>query len=165
MAKTKEKGKKAKDVEVEVDETEDEDLEDLDLEDLADEEVDDEAVETEDEDEDEPKAKKKKSKAKAKKESSTIGSADLAETLEVSGRELRVMLRDHKVEKNENGRYEWASVEAAMEELGFDDLEEAQEALAESRSKRLEALKERVSKTKKSKGKKKKAPADEDEED
>lgn len=153
-----------------VEETEVDELDELDdLEDLADEEdeVEDEDVEEEDEDEAPArKSKAKTSKAKAKPAKDTVGSAELADALGTSGRELRVMLRQKKVSKNENNRYEWASVEDALEALGFDDLAEAQEALKESRTQRLDELKSRVEKSKKSKGKgKKAAPADDDEDD
>src|SRR5262245_15967813 len=136
MAKRTKKAPEPEVEEVEEDEESD-DLEDLeDLEDLAD-EVEEDVEDEEEGDEDEaPKRKAKgKKKGKAKKEKSTIGSADLAEALGVSGRELRVMLRDHEVEKNENGRYEWPSVDAALEEMEFDSIEDAQEALSESRAK------------------------------
>ena len=153
----------------EVEELEDE--EELDLEDLDDEaDVEDEDVEEEDEDEDEEEApRKKKSKFKSKaaakkkkaKANGNIGSADLAEALGTDGRNLRVMLRAKGVEKNETGRYEWESVDDALEELGFDDIDEAQDALKEARDERLEELKNRPKK-KKSKSKK---VVDEDEDE
>jgi hypothetical protein len=158
------KKSKAVVVEDEVDETEDDDLEDLeDLEDLADaEEADDE-----DEDDEEEEAPKKKSKKKAKKakkkDSDAIGSAELAEALGTDGKNLRVMLRDKKVEKNANGRYEWADLDTALEDLGFDDLEDAQQALKEARDKRLEKLKDEGAK--KRAAKKAAQEADEDDED
>lgn len=156
----------------EVEELDDDELEDLDLEDLADEEVEeDEDVEEESEDEDEPKPKaRRKGKAKAKKkESDSIGSAELAEALDVSGRELRVLLRSKGVKKNANNRYEWESVDDALEQLGFDDLDAAQEALSESRNERLEELKDKSAKKraakKKAKAKAQEADDDEDEDD
>lgn len=155
------KGKK-----VEIDEDEDveetEDLEDLDdLEELADSEEPDEDEEDGDDEEDAPKKSSKKKKDKAKKESDTIGTAELAEALGTDGKNLRVMLRDHNVPKNENNRYEWKSVKAALKALGFDDLEEAQEALAEARNKRLEALKARNAEAKSNKA----ADSDSDDDD
>src|SRR5215831_15109148 len=114
-----------KPVEVEVDEEEDveetidEELEDL--EDLADE--DDEVEDDEDEDDDEeeaPRRRKKKTtakKASAKPEKDTVGSKDLAEALGTDGKNLRVMLRARNVKKNETGRYEWDSVDDALEAL------------------------------------------------
>jgi hypothetical protein len=154
---------------VEVEETEElDELEDLDdLEDEADEVVDedDEDLE-EDEDEDEaPKkrtVKKPKKKPTAKEESGAVGTSELAEALDTDGKNLRVMLRDQGAKKNENNRYEWASIEDAIEALGFEDVEEAKEALAASRNKRLDALKERNADAKK---KAKKAPVDEDEDE
>jgi hypothetical protein len=162
---------------------EDEELEELeDLDDLEDEadEVADEADDDDEEDDDEDEAPRKSKKSKkgkkekvkaAKEESDTIGSSDLAEALGTDGKNLRVMLRDREVKKNENGRYEWDSVDQALEALGFDDLEEAQEALAESRNKRLEALKERNAEAKAEKEKaatkkgKKKAVVEEEDDD
>ena len=157
----------------EVVEDELEELEDLeDLEDEPVDEVEDEDEEDEDEDEeDTPKAKKKTRKKQAR-DDGMIGSSELAEALGTSGRELRVMLRQHKVEKNENNRYEWDSVEEAVEEMGFKTIKAAKAGLAESRAKRLDELKERVGKNKKSKaaaGKKgkasKKAVVEDDEDD
>jgi sRNA-binding protein len=158
------KKSKAVVVEDEVDETETDDLEDLeDLEDLADA---DEDVEDEDEDDEEEAPRKKKKgkakKAKAKKESDTVGSAELAEALGTDGKNLRVMLRDKKVAKNANGRYEWEDLDTALEELGFDDLEDAQQALKEARDKRLEKLKDEGAKKRAAK---KAASDDEDDED
>src|SRR5215471_2248628 len=149
-----------------------EDDEELDLEDLDEEaDVEDEDVEEEDEDEEEeaPRRKKKtkttaSKKKKAAKENGAIGSTELADALGTDGRNLRVMLRAKGVEKNDNNRYEWESVDAALEELGFDDLDEAVDALKEARDERLEELKNRPKK-KKAAAKKKKAPVDEDEED
>lgn len=135
-----------------------EELEELDLEDLADA---DETVASAEEGADEdakPKSKSKKAKAKAEKVG--VGSAELAAALgtdekPVSGRELRVMLRDKGANKTkrfqENKRYHWDTVDQALEELGFDSIEEAREALKESRAKRLEALKEKAEKSRKEK--------------
>jgi hypothetical protein len=181
---------KKKKVEVEEIELDEELDEELDLDDLADDEDDDEDEVEDDEDEDEdedeevPVKKTKKAaksktaaKAKAKVKKGSIGASDLAEALStdektVSGRELRVLLRQKgldEVAKNENNRYEWPSVEAALEQLGFDDLDEARDALMESRTARLEELKEKVAKGKNAKAKpstkKKKAPVVEDEDD
>lgn len=129
-----------------------------DLEDLADDEEDvEEDVEEEDEDEAPVRKKKTTKKKVAKKVSTTFGSAELAEALDTSGRELRVMLRQKKIAKNENNRYEWEDLDSALEDLGFDDVDEAQEALAESRTKRLDELKERVGATKKKTPSKKKS--------
>src|SRR5215471_10524937 len=122
-----------------VEEPEEDELDELeDLEDLED---DDEAEEDDEEEEDEdeaPKARRKKTskaKSKPKKASGAIGSRELADELGTDGKNLRVMLRDQGVQKNETGRYEWESLEDALEAMGFEDLEEAQEALAESRNK------------------------------
>jgi len=170
---------------VEVEEIDDElDEDELDLDDLADDdeddETEDEAEEDEDEDEDEDdevpapkkKAAKGKTAAKGKKKSakSTVSAQDLADALstdekKINGRELRVMLRQKgidKIAKNENNRYEWDSIEAALEQMGFEDLDDARDALVESRDQRLEELKEKVAKKK---GKKKKAPEPVEEED
>jgi hypothetical protein len=158
----------------EVEELDDEVDEELDLEDLDDEaDVEDEDVEEEDDDgEDEEeaprkKSKSKKSKATAKKKAAkgTIGSQELAEALGTDGRNLRVMLRAKGVEKNENNRYEWDSVDDALEELGFEDLEDAQDALKEARDERLEELKSRAKKKPKKSKSKKAADEDEDEDD
>ena len=126
-----------------------EDIEELDLEELADtEEPTAAAEETGDEE-----AKPKTRAASTKPEKTGIGTKELAEALStsdktISGRELRVMLRDKEANTTErfaeNRRYKWDSVEQALSELGFDDLDEAREALAQSRAKRLEALKEKV---------------------
>ena len=97
--------------------------------------------------------------------SDTIGSAELAEALGTDGKNLRVMLRAKGVGKNANNRYEWDSVDDALEEMGFDDLDEAQEALKESRDERLEELKERGAEKRKAKAKTKKKAAVEDDDD
>jgi hypothetical protein len=163
---------------VEVEDVEDEDviedLEDLDdLEALADSDTEEEEDDEEEDDDEEeaPRAKSKKKKAakttKAKGDG-PIGSSELADALGTDGKNLRVMLRDHEVEKNDAGRYEWPSIKAALRELGFDDLEDAQDALAEARNKRLDALKERNAEQKASKQKKKakaRAQSEEDEDD
>lgn len=169
MAKTKTK----KPAPVEVEETDDEELEDIeDLEELADSEAEDDS-DDEEEDEDEPKKKKSSTKKKAKKkESEGIGTAELAEALDTDGRNLRVMLRQKKANETprfkENARYHWDSVDQALEELGFDDADEAKAALKESRDERLEELKNRPKAEKKStkaKAKKKKAAEPEEDED
>ena len=167
-AAKKTSSKKAEVVEEELEELED-------LEDLEDEPVEDEDDEAEDEDEDEedspsPKAKSKKTKKRKTRDDGMIGSAELAEALGTSGRELRVMLRQHKVEKNENNRYEWESVEDAVEEMGFKSIAAAKKGLAESRAQRLDELKERVGKNKAAKKKtakksSKKVVEEDDEED
>jgi hypothetical protein len=126
------------------DDEEDEDVEEDD--DLEDEEEDDED-EDDDEDEEEAPKSKKKSKTKKKKprEDGKVGSAELAEALGTDGRNLRVMLRDHNVEKNpENNRYEWDSINAALKAIGFKNVAAAKKALVESRQQRLDELKERV---------------------
>ena len=97
--------------------------------------------------------KKTTTKAKEKPAKQGIGTSELAAALgsedkPISGRELRVLLRDKGANKTErfqeNKRYHWDSLQQALEELGFDDVDEAREALSESRSKRLENLKEKV---------------------
>jgi len=143
------KGKKRVEIEEEV-EDEVEDLDDLeDLEDLAD-EAEAEVEEDEEEDEDEaPRKKKSKGKTRARstgRAEGTIGTQELADALDTDAKNLRVMLRDHNVEKNENKRYEWESVDDAIEAIGFESIEDAKDALSESRNKRLDALKERVGK-------------------
>ena len=161
------RARKKVEVEPEEEEEEVEDLEDLDdLEALADSEEEEEEAE-EDDDEEEAPRRKKKSTGKAKpKKSGSIGTHELAEALDTDGKNLRVMLRDHEVEKNDQGRYEWKSVDAALKDLGFDDLEEAQEALAEARNKRLDALKERnAADAKKKKKAKAKAEVEDDEDE
>ena len=172
---TKKKAPAKKPVEDELEELED-------LEELVDEVEDEEEEEDEDlddaEDEEDtpaPKASKgKKPRKKQAREDGMIGTSELAEALETSGRELRVMLRQKKVEKNENNRYEWDSVEEAVQEMGFKSLASAKKGLAASRATRLEELKERVGKNKKEKaaagkgtkkGKKKPAPEPEDEDE
>jgi len=166
-----------------------EELEDLeDLEEDDEEEVVDEADTDEDEDEDTdeeiddeedeeedvaPKSKKSRASKKRKRDDGKIGSAELAEALGTNGRELRVMLRQKGVEKNENNRYEWDSVEEAVEEMGFKSVKSAKAGLAESRQQRLTELKDKVAASKDKKKAKakpkssKKAPVedDEDEED
>jgi hypothetical protein len=175
VARARSKAKTSKKAEVVEDELEElEDLEDLEDEpvDEADEDEDEDEAEDEDEDEeDTPKAKKKSSRKPKKRDDGMIGSAELAEALGTSGRELRVMLRQHKVEKNENNRYEWDSVEDAVSEMGFKSIAAAKKGLAESRAQRLDELKERVGKNKKKKAsskagtKKSKKVVEEDEED
>jgi len=170
---------------VEVEEIDDElDEDELDLDDLADDDEDDETEDEEEEDEDEdeddevpaPKKKAAKGKTVAKKKKtskSTVSAQDLADALstdekKVNGRELRVMLRQKgidKIAKNENNRYEWDSIEAALEQMGFEDLDDARDALLESRDQRLEELKDKVAKKKGAKKKKTKAPEPEEEED
>lgn len=168
--------RKSKAVVEEIEEVEDEEIEDIeDLEDLADEEPEDD---TEDEEEDEDEAPKKtrakKGKAKAKKPAKEgIGTADLAEALGTDGRNLRVMLRKKGANKTkrfkEQGRYHWESIEEALEELGFDDVEEAQDALKEARDERLEELKSRPKAKAKSKSsaktKKRRVVEEDDDED
>lgn len=158
--------KKAKATTEPIEEEEVEEIEDL--EELADTEAEDDSDE-EEEDEDEPK-KSKKGKAKSKKKASKdgIGTAELAEALDTDGRNLRVMLRKKGANKSKRfkkeGRYHWASVDEALEELGFDDVDDAKEALKEARDERLEELKARPKKDKKKKKAKAKAK-DEDEDD
>jgi len=168
--------RKSKAVVEEIDAEEDEEIEDIeDLEDLADEEPEDD---TEDEEEDEdsaPKKTKAKGKAKAKPKKDGIGTAELAEALGTDGRNLRVMLRKKGANKTkrfkEQGRYHWDSIEEALEELGFDDVDEAQDALKEARDERLEELKSRPKAKAKSKAKsgtatkKKRKVVEEDDED
>lgn len=150
-----------------------EDLDDLDEEDLEDlgEDLDDEDVEEdEDDDEDEeetPKSKSKgkaSSKTKAKTEKDGIGTKELADALETSGRTLRMLLRKKKVGKDENNRYHWASVSAALKELGFKTADDAKEALKEEQTERLEEMKSRVEKKGKKSKKSKKAPVEDDDE-
>jgi hypothetical protein len=164
---------------VELDELEDlEDLEEVDEEEPEDEDEDsededeDEIDEDEDEEDEAPVKSKKKSKKSKARDDGKIGTKELAEALETSGRELRVMLRQKGVEKNENARYEWDSVEEAVEEMGFKSLASAKKGLKESRAQRLTELKDRVAASKKKKGaakkgKKKAAPVveEDDEED
>lgn len=165
-----------------------EDLEDLEVEEDEEDTEEDEDEDTEDDDteeddeEDAPAPKKaKKAKKPRKRDDGKIGSAELAAALDTSGRELRVMLRQKEVEKADTGRYEWDSVDEAVEEMGFKSIVSAKKGLAASRATRLDELKERVGKkkdaekkaaaagtSKKSKKSKKPAPApepDEDEED
>ena len=146
-----------------------EDLEELDEEDLEDLDLDEDEAEDDEVDEEyeAPKAGRKKGKttkkASKKTTSDTIGSSELAEALGVSGRELRVLLRKQKVSKNDNNRYEWTDVESALEELGFDDVGDAREALDAARKDRIDELKKKTADKKKAK---KSAPAsDEDEDD
>jgi hypothetical protein len=157
---------------------EDEALDELDdLEDLADEASedaeDDEEEEDEDDEDEAPRRRKGKKKTTAKKaEPDTVGTADLAEALGTDGKNLRVMLRDKKANRprskggsfNESGRYEWDSIDDALEALGFDSIEDAQASLKESRDKRLDALKDAGEKKRADK-KKAKAAEEEDEED
>jgi len=85
-----------------------------------------------------------------------------------------VLLRQRNIKKNpENNRYEWASIKAFLKAAKFDDVEEAKEALSESRKARLDELKERVGadrpkkkgSAKKSKKAAKKAADEDDDED
>lgn len=160
-------------------EVEDEEIEDIeDLEELADAEAPDDDTEDDDEEEEAPARKKKSSKTAAKKkapEREGIGTAELAEALGTDGRNLRVMLRKQGANQSKRfkkeGRYRWNSIDEALEELGYDDIEAAQEALAEARDERLEELKSRPKKDKKSKSKtkagskKKRQVVDEDEDE
>jgi len=153
---------------------EDDELEELEeLEDLEDEADVVEAVEDDDEDEEEedeaPRRKRKSKKSKAREDGS-ITSREFAEALGTTSKNLRVMLRDRGIKKGETGRYEWASLEAALEQLGFEDVEEAKDAMKEARNARLDVLKESQAEKRAAaaKGKKKKAepePEDEDDED
>src|SRR5215831_13153451 len=121
---------------VEVEEIDDELEEDeLDLDDLADDEEEDEV-----EDEEEVPAPKKKAatKKKTKKVAAKVmvSTQDVADALStpektINGRELRVLLRQKgidKIAKNENNRYEWPTIEKALESMGFEDLDEARDA-------------------------------------
>ena len=146
-----------------------EDLEDLEEADEDEDEVVDEA-DTDDEEEDVAPKSKKKSSKKRSRDDGKIGSAELAEALGTNGRELRVMLRQKGVEKNENNRYEWDSVEEAVEEMGFKSVKSAKAGLKESRQQRLTELKDKVAASKaKTKGKaktsKKSKASEEDDED
>jgi len=133
-ASTKKKGKPAEEdlEDDELAELEDlEDLEDLDEEDESedeesdDEESDDEDEDEEDEDEEEPDEedededddeeeeevvtkKKKSSKKKKARDDGKVGTAELADELGVSPRDLRIVLRKEQIPKDdESGRYEW----------------------------------------------------------
>lgn len=155
---------------------EDLDLDEDELEDLdeIEDEVEEEDTEDEDVDEEDVPATKRKKKLptnpkskKTRKTTGGIGTADLADALETDGRSLRIMLRSLGVAKNpENNRYEWDSVDAAVEALGFDSIADVQEALEESKKERITELKKRVEK-KRTKGKKRrvKEPEPENDED
>lgn len=130
---TKKKTKKTAD---EITDDELEELEGLeDLEDVDEDEVDEPEDEDEDEDEDEedededdedeeeeeePPKKSKKSKASSKKKTSRskrtdnkVGSQELADHLGITPRDLRMLLRKLKIDKDpETSRYEWSSFNA-----------------------------------------------------
>jgi hypothetical protein len=172
MAKRKSKAV-VEEVEVEEDVDEIEDIEDL--EELADAEAPEDDTDDEEEDEDAPKRTKSKTKKRKAPEREGIGTRELAEALNTDGRNLRVMLRKKGANETrkfkKEGRYHWDSIEEALEELGFDDVDDAQEALTEARDERLEELKARPKKSKtKAKAKatsktKKRKVVDEDDED
>jgi hypothetical protein len=94
------------------DEDEDDDEEDEDEDDDED-EPDDEDDDEDDEDEEDEKPKKKKSKNKGRRRTTAgkVGTADVAEHCGVDSRTLRMVLRKHKIAKDdETGRYEWPSL-------------------------------------------------------
>lgn len=112
------KGTKTRKKAVEEDVEEIESLEDLEDDDVEDEDEPEAVEDDEDEDEDEPAPKSKKGKAKAAaakttraKSNGRVGSAEIAEAAGVDARTLRMVLRKHSVEKDEeSGRYEWDSL-------------------------------------------------------
>lgn len=152
---------------------EDIDLDEEDLEDL-DAEFDEEEAE---EDEEETPAPKRKAKSPTKKKTkvkTTVGAGDVAAALETTGRSLRMLLRAkglNETAKNENNRYEWPTLEDALESMGFDDVDEAKAAIKEQASEALQKMKDRLGPKKgkkktKARGRPKKAPEpDEDDED
>lgn len=179
VAKTKKRTKA-----VEADELEElEGLEDLDEEleeldevvDEADEDDDELEDDNEDDDEDEdddeedeepaPKKSKKSSKSTAKKKAakSGVNTAEVAEHFGVDGRTLRMVLRKHGIEKDENKRYEWSSLKHP-EVIKIGKLLAKGEATAAKKEK-LDALKDKkTSKTSTKAKKRKKVEVDEDDE-
>jgi hypothetical protein len=173
-----------------VDEITDDELEELEgLEELEDEDEDEdetEAVEPDDDEEDDeddedeepaPKKKSKKGKAKTKRPSRAsqdglVGTQEVAAHCGIDGRTLRMVLRKHKIQKDEDtGRYQWDSLKDP-EVKKIKKLVDAGEAKAvkqeglDKLKARNEAKKDAKAKTKKSgKGKKKKPVFVEDDDD
>ncbi len=109
------------DLEDDDEEDEDEDDDDEDEEDDEDEDDDDEDEDEDDEDDDEdeddeeeeaPKSKKKSKQRQSRAAANgRVGTAEVAEHCGVDARTLRMVLRKHKIEKDEeSGRYEWKSL-------------------------------------------------------
>lgn len=155
--------KKSKTVNPDPEEVLDEDLDDLaDLEDLDDleEEDEEETEEPEDEDEDDeededeepaPKSRKKgkatpKEKAKPSRSRTTdgkIGTSELANHLDVTPRDLRMVLRKMSIPKDdETGRYEWSSLNHKDVKRIIKAVENG--AVTDSKKESLDKLKERV---------------------
>src|SRR5215831_9160502 len=156
----------------------------VEVEEIDDELEDEEEEEEEDEEEEDDEVPAPKKKAATKKKTKKVAAKvmvstqDVADALStpektINGRELRVLLRQKgidKIAKNENNRYEWPTIEKVLESMGFEDLDEARDALVESRAERLKDLKEKVTKAKvKKRAARKKAkeaePVDEDEDE
>lgn len=165
------------------DDDEEEDDEDEDDEDDEDEDEEDDEVEDDDEEEEEEKPKKKKSsksstkkkKGKSKsraKANDKIGVQEVAEAAGTDGRTLRMVLRKHGIEKDDDsGRYEWSSLShpevkkiiKLVKERG-EGRKVKQESL-DNLKKKTKKTKSSGTTTKKKKGKKKKAaPVEDDDE-
>jgi hypothetical protein len=91
------------------DESEDEDEDEPDEEEEDEDEDEDEDEEEDDEEEEDAKPKKKsKPKKKKSRDDGKVGTAELADELGVSARDLRIVLRKEEIGKDaESGRYEW----------------------------------------------------------
>lgn len=150
----------------ELDEEEDEEEED---EDEDDEEEDDEPEDEDDEDEDDeeeepaPKKSRSKTKSKSKKTSESrasangkVGTQEVAKEFGIDGRTLRILLRRHEIEKDEDsGRYEWSSLNhPVVKKIG-----KLVKSGAAKRAKQEGLDKLKASKTKSTKSKTKSAPA------
>lgn len=192
-ATKKGKGRTAEVTDSEIDDLEGiDDLDDLE-EDLEDEEPEDEVDEddedTEDEDEDdededddeEVVVKKKSKKSKTKPTTSRaaangkVGSAEIAKEAGIDARRLRMVLRKHEVEKDEeSGRYEWSSMkhptvkkilkwikDGEADDIVKEQLQKLKDNKAKKASKKKKVSKDAGAKTKKTK---KKVVEDEDDE-
>jgi hypothetical protein len=184
MARTAKKSKPNTDV-VEDEEIDSELLEELDeLEESDDDEdtdLDEEDEDDEDDDEDEepaPKSKKGKKAAAPAKESRSrttdgkVGTREIAEKAGVSARVLRMVLRKHAVEKDEETRrYEWDSmkdptVKQILKWIKDGEAKDIQKEALDKLKERKAAQKEEAPATKKGKkNKKAKKVVEEDEDD
>ena len=157
-------------LEEELEELEDEDEdEDVELEEETDDEDED------DDEEEEPAPKKKRSKGAAPGKSRAaatgkVGTAEVAAHCGVDPRTLRMVLRKHKIAKDEeSGRYEWASLKSkeVVKIKKLIDAGEAQEVKREGLEK-LKAQKEKeraAAKKSGKKGKKKPEPVEDDDDE
>jgi len=181
MAKAAKKAKEKKDVEETEDVITDAELEELDgVEDLDDtDEIDADDDEDEDDEEVKPKSKKnKKDKAKPSRSRTTdgkIGTSELAAKAGVDARTLRMVLRKHKIAKDEEtGRYEWDSfsdktVKKILKLLAEGEAEnvkqEGLDRLKASQAEKKDKKKEKGSKKDKKAKKNKKTPVEDDDDE